>query len=72
MRYYLDCEFDGFGGPLMSLALVREDGQGVNYVFPMAVADPWVAANVSHISTRRRLAAKRGNAEPQPWTLRGS
>ena len=46
MRYYLDCEFDGFGGPLMSLALVREDGQGVNYVFPMAVADPWVAANV--------------------------
>jgi hypothetical protein len=26
VRYYLDCEFDGFGGALMSLALVREDG----------------------------------------------
>jgi hypothetical protein len=26
MRYFLDCEFDGFGGPLLSLALVPEDG----------------------------------------------
>ncbi len=26
MRYYLDCEFNGMGGELISLALVREDG----------------------------------------------
>lgn len=26
MRYYLDCEFNGFEGDLISLALVREDG----------------------------------------------
>lgn len=26
MRYFLDCEYDGFGGPLLSLALVPEDG----------------------------------------------
>lgn len=26
MKYYLDCEFNGFGGELMSLALAREDG----------------------------------------------
>ena len=27
MRYYLDTEFDGFGGPLLSLALAGEDGE---------------------------------------------
>lgn len=26
MRYFLDCEFDGFGGPLLSLALVPDVG----------------------------------------------
>lgn len=26
MRYFLDCEYDGFGGPLLSIALVPEDG----------------------------------------------
>lgn len=26
MRYFLDTEFNGFGGGLISLALVREDG----------------------------------------------
>lgn len=26
MRYFLDCEFDGFGGPLLSVALVPDDG----------------------------------------------
>jgi hypothetical protein len=26
MRYYLDCEYDGFGGELISFALVPEDG----------------------------------------------
>lgn len=49
MKYYLDTEFDGFGGKLLSLALVREDGPSVYFVFPtavMAVTDPWVAENV--------------------------
>jgi hypothetical protein len=26
MKYYLDCEFNGFGGDLISLAIVRHDG----------------------------------------------
>ncbi len=26
MRYYIDTEFNGTGGQLLSLALVREDG----------------------------------------------
>lgn len=47
MRYYIDCEFDGHNGPLLSMALVT-DGEDsihirVNAADPL---DPWVAANV--------------------------
>jgi hypothetical protein len=27
MRYFVDCEFDGYGGRLLSLALVSDDGR---------------------------------------------
>lgn len=47
MIYYLDCEFNGFGGELMSLALVREDGEALYLLYERpANMDPWVAANV--------------------------
>lgn len=46
MRYYLDTEFDGFGGPLISLALVREDGHSLYRVFAETASDPWVRENV--------------------------
>lgn len=47
MNYYLDTEFDGFGGPLLSLALVREDGASLYLVYTDHVAhDPWVRDNV--------------------------
>ncbi len=46
MRYYLDTEFDGFGGKLLSLALVREDGPSVYYVFDIPITDEWVRENV--------------------------
>lgn len=47
MRYTLDTEFNGFGGDLLSLALVREDGESLYLV----TSDPpplveWVAVNV--------------------------
>ena len=47
MDYYLDTEFDGFGGPLLTLALVREDGASLylNYV-GHAARNEWVRANV--------------------------
>lgn len=38
MKYYLDCEFDGYRGSLLSLALVREDGESlylINDIEPM-------------------------------------
>ena len=48
MRYFLDTEFNGFGGCLISLALVPEEGDQDYYVVvPMAEEpSPWVAKHV--------------------------
>jgi hypothetical protein len=47
MRYFLDTEYDGFGGMLLSLALVPEDGSEEFYVvLDHQPADDWVNANV--------------------------
>ena len=48
MRYFLDTEYDGFGGALLSLALVPEDGGEEFYVViaDAAVTDPWVERHV--------------------------
>ena len=47
MIYFLDTEFNGFGGELMTLALVREDGESLylKYEISFPVED-WVAQNV--------------------------
>jgi len=48
MRYFLDTEYDGFGGALLSLALVLEDG-GEEFYAVIAhdgVTDPWVERHV--------------------------
>ena len=48
MRYFLDCEYNGFGGALLSLALVPEDGAEELYLTfecPDPV-EPWVERNV--------------------------
>ena len=49
MRYFIDTEFDGTGGPLLSMALVRDDGRSIYFYDPEACANvqqPWVADNV--------------------------
>jgi hypothetical protein len=46
MRLYLDTEFNGHGGELISMALVSADGWWYGVRKPPAVIDPWVAANV--------------------------
>ena len=49
MRYFLDCEYDGFGGSLISLALVPEDGDEEFYAV-LAHERPlteWVERNVA-------------------------
>ena len=47
MRYFLDTEFNGFGGALLSVALVPEDGE--EFYATLAMDDdvlPWVERNV--------------------------
>ena len=48
MRYFLDTEYNGFGGQLLSLALVPEDGGEELYVTLDCEApiDPWVERHV--------------------------
>ena len=58
MRVYLDCEWnstDQYGyGPLISIALVAEDGREFYEATDCADPSPWVQANVMpHIGERR-------------------
>jgi hypothetical protein len=55
MRYYIDCEFNGFGGDLISFAIVKETGESLYFARNDAELselrnekgiDPWVEENV--------------------------
>ena len=46
MRYFLDCEFDGHNGPLLSMALVCDDGTSIHIETTAIASDPWVVENV--------------------------
>ena len=48
MRYFLDAEFNGFGGQLISLALVPEDKDAAPFyaALPCPDPEPWAAEHV--------------------------
>lgn len=46
MKFYIDCEFDGHGGQLLSLAMVRSDGLGIHIKTHNEATDLWVLENV--------------------------
>ena len=48
MRYFLDAEFNGFGGQLISLALVPEDADAAPFyaALPCRDPEPWAAEHV--------------------------
>ncbi len=48
MRYFLDAEFNGFGGELVSIALVPEDAAVPPFYQAVICAQPtpWVSANI--------------------------
>jgi hypothetical protein len=47
MKLYLDTEFNGFGGELLSMALVSDDGDEFYEVVPaLKPIEPWVAKHV--------------------------
>lgn len=45
-RYYIDCEFDGHNGPLLSMAIVRDPHNSIMIVTGDTAEDPWVRENV--------------------------
>ena len=52
-NFFLDVEFNGFGGRALSLALVRQDTTvenahltSISLVFPDGEVEPWIAENV--------------------------
>lgn len=46
MNLFLDCEFNGFGGELIAMALIDEHGHYFYEVLPCAAPVEWVANNV--------------------------
>ena len=46
MKIWIDCEFNEFGGDLISMALVAEDGREFYDVLECKNPGPWVAKNV--------------------------
>lgn len=45
-KLFLDCEYNGFGGPLISMALVTEDGREFYEVLPCEDPESWVVQHV--------------------------
>ena len=65
MRYFLDCEFDGFGGPLLSLALVPDDASEEFYAIleHERPCTDWVER---HVVPYLGTVPQHLRAEPQP------
>jgi hypothetical protein len=76
MRYFLDAEFNGFGGELISIALVPEDRTAVSFyeTLPCARPNSWVIDRVQPVlqkppisraeMTTRLARYLRSDAEP--------
>lgn len=50
MKYFIDTEFNGFGGKLMSMAIVPEGVNALEFYCEIEMKDqlhPWVAVNVA-------------------------
>lgn len=46
MRYFVDCEFDGHDGALLSIALVTDGRDSIHIRVAANAKDPWVIDNV--------------------------
>ena len=59
MRLFLDCEFNGFGGELISLALVDENNQSFYEVLACQNPTPWVVEHVIPILNQAPISLER-------------
>lgn len=63
MRLWLDTEFNGFHGGLISMALVADDGREWYEALPCANPLPWVAQNVLPVLEKTPLLNAKQMAE---------
>jgi len=77
VRYFLDTEFNGFGGALISLALVPEDREAAPFYEALACENPipWVAEHVLPVLAATPIAARelsrrlRDYLADDPWPV---
>lgn len=48
-RFFIDCEFDGHNGPLISFAIVQDDGRAIHVESNVLIENDWVMENVKPI-----------------------
>jgi hypothetical protein len=58
MKLFLDCEFNGFGGELISMALVDENEKYFYEVLPCMNPTSWVFNNVIPILNKQAIDLK--------------
>lgn len=67
MRVWLDTEFNGFRGELISMALVDETGREWYEVLGCSEPVPWVAAHVMPALRKRRTTLQRMQRSLSTW-----
>lgn len=58
MNIYVDCEFNSFGGELISMALVADDGEQWYEVLPVDNPHPWVQEHVMPVLSKGPIPKK--------------
>ena len=59
MNFYLDCEFNGFRGKLISMALVGADGYEWYQVLPCVNSSKWVKEHVIPVLDKKPVSINR-------------
>lgn len=75
-RYYIDCEFDGHNGALLSIAAICDDRGSIHIRAQNKASDPWVRANVmphmdSHEATTLAFVSDAEVGGQLRWFMRG-
>lgn len=67
MRIWIDCEWNSYKGELISMALVREDGQEWYCSLGCDNPDPWVAEHVMPVIGMQPIARDEMQRRLQMW-----
>ncbi len=57
MNIYIDCEWNGYRGDLISMALVADNGEEFYEVLPCSTPVQWIAENVMPILNKEPITA---------------